>query len=124
MQQGVAEISQWLKSRDAVAVPQIHDGKGKVAETREEACEMIKEHLKNVWDRFGDQETKVGKLQAAKEMFRKIFQDINGGQRKVWTRPSLEHCLKKVKEAKGAAGPDGWQSHEIKALPEPVVKVF
>ena len=31
MQQGVAEVSQWLKSRDAVAVPQIHDGKGKVA---------------------------------------------------------------------------------------------
>ena len=32
--------------------------------------------------------------------------------------------MKKVKEAKGAAGPDGWQSHEIKALSEPVVKVF
>ena len=124
MNAGVNEISRWLRYKQNGPIPQVNNTAAEVATTREEAGNMIKTHWKQVWNRFPGAEEKTERISKAKDMFRGIFHGIRGDATDRWRRPTISKFTKKLKQAHGAGGPDGWQACELRMLPPEVVKQF
>ena len=67
MREGIAPIAKWVRNREDTQKPTIVNPEGKEAESREEVCQMIKQHWKSVWTRYPNEEEKRKKIDVAKQ---------------------------------------------------------
>ena len=136
---GISEVAKWLKDREEGALPCIVSPDGWVAELRGQAVEMIQAHWKGVWDRFGSEEEKREKLQRAKALVKSALEkakrrredeaeltpeEVAEKRKTTWERPKFEEFERKIRKAKGAGGPDGWEREEVRNIPMEAVEVF
>ena len=61
-------------------------------------------------------------MEKAKSFFKDIFKHV--AKEREWRRPSDKDFCKKAAKAKGAGGPDGWTSEEVKMLPKSCIELF
>jgi len=114
MRSGVAAISKWLQSDSAEAAPTLR-WEGQESRSSAEAIRFIKAHWRKVWgDVSGNEREK-----RRKESIELIAKEYEQRMQYVrWREPTLEETTKALRGVSGSAGADGWNSTEVKCLPQ------
>jgi len=123
MRSGIAAVSKWLKAKRSCGPVSVACD-GKVAETGEEAAEMIKERWRKVSERSGNEQQRQVQAKRSAEKLVRDFVGSGVSEPLQWNGPSEEQMAEGLKSAKGAGGIDGWQAYELKCVPAEAAQMF
>eukprot|EP00435_Cladocopium_sp_Y103_P051717 s742_g16.t1 len=114
-------LSRWIKGKEKDHRSVTLRSQGRVAETRQAAIHMIRDHWQQVWRNQGT--FTPGTDQIAQTLVEAFPVQLRNRQVQ-WTVPQEGHLIKAFANATGTAGPDGWSAAEIRHLPQSIVKIF
>ena len=114
------EISKWVKNRSKVSTRLISG-----AQTRDEVCAKIRQFWLDEWKSLDTEEPDQARQDVQEALILPMNKWMEDKVVPVWTDEDRRDGTRKAfKNARGAAGPDGYHGDEVSVLPEPLQEIF